>query len=53
MRLRVIADGKTEWSGAEVADSLVWIAACGYQRRAVTAGEYANVLPAMLKDPAC
>ena len=25
----VIADGKTEWSGAEVADSLVWIAACG------------------------
>ena len=33
----VIVDGKTEWSGAEVADSLVWIAACGYQRRAVTA----------------
>ena len=25
----VIVDGKTEWSGAEVADSLVWIAACG------------------------
>ena len=26
----VIVDGKTEWSGAEVADSLVWIAACEY-----------------------
>ena len=25
----VMVDGKTEWSGAEVADSLVWIAACG------------------------
>jgi hypothetical protein len=25
----VVVDGKTEWSGAEVADSLVWIAACG------------------------
>ena len=25
----VVMDGKTEWSGAEVADSLVWIAACG------------------------
>ena len=25
----VLVDGKTEWSGAEVADSLVWIAACG------------------------
>ena len=23
----VLVDGKTEWSGAEVADSLVWIAA--------------------------
>ena len=26
----VIVDGKTEWSGAEVADSLVCFAACGY-----------------------
>ena len=26
----VMVDGKTEWSSAEVADSLVWIAACGY-----------------------
>ena len=25
----VMVDGMTEWSGAEVADSLVWIAACG------------------------
>ena len=25
----VIVDGKTEWSGAEVAHGLVWIAACG------------------------
>ena len=25
----VIVDGKTEWSGAEVADSLVCFAACG------------------------
>ena len=33
----VIVDGKTEWSGAEVADSLVCFAACGYGRRAVTA----------------
>ena len=36
----VVVDGMTEWSGAEVADSLVWIAACGGWRR----GEYANVL---------
>ena len=33
----VVVDGMTEWSGAEVAGSLVWIAACGYGRRAVTA----------------
>ena len=33
-------DGKTEWSGAEVADGLVWIAACGGCHRY----EYANVL---------
>ena len=26
----VIVDGKTEWSGAEIADSLVCFAACGY-----------------------
>ena len=39
----VIVDGKTEWSGAEVADSLVWIAACGYGRRASHRDEYANV----------
>ena len=26
----VIVDGKTEWSGAEVADGLVWIAVCGW-----------------------
>ena len=25
----VVVDGETEWSDAEVADSLVWIAACG------------------------
>ena len=29
----VLVDGKTEWSGAEVADSLVWIAACGYRSK--------------------
>ena len=41
----VTVDGKTEWSGAEVADSLVWIAACGHGGRAVTAvSSYANVL---------
>ena len=41
----VIVDGKTEWSGAEVAHGLVWIAACGNGRGAVTVrGEYANVL---------
>ena len=30
-----MVDGKTEWSGAQVADSLVWmpIAACGYGKR--------------------
>ena len=33
----VVVDGMTEWSGAEVVDSLVWIAACGYGKRAVTA----------------
>ena len=50
----MMADGKTEWSSAEVADSLVWIAVCGYGRRAVTPrGEYANVLLAMPKDPGC
>ena len=32
----VVVDGKTECSGAEVAESLVWIAACGCRRRAVT-----------------
>ena len=32
----VIVDGMSEWSSAEVADGLVWIAACGYGRRAVT-----------------
>ena len=32
-----IVDGKIQWSGEEVADSLVSIAACGYGRRAVTA----------------
>ena len=25
----VVVDGMSEWSGAEVADGLVWIAACG------------------------
>ena len=41
----VVVDGKTEWSGAEVADSLVCFAARGYGRRAVTAvRQYANVL---------
>ena len=40
----VMADGKTKWSGAMVADGLVWIAARGYGRRAVNRGEYANVL---------
>ena len=44
----VIVDGKTEWSGAEVADGLVWIAACGGCHRY----EYANVLLAANKDPA-
>ena len=39
----VVVDGMTEWSGAEVADSLVWIAACGYGRRASHRDEYANV----------
>ena len=33
----VVVDGKAEWSGAEVADSLVCFAAYGYGRRAVTA----------------
>ena len=32
----VMVDGKTEKSGAEVADGLVCFAACGYGRRAVT-----------------
>ena len=25
----LIVDGESEWNGAEVADSLIWIAACG------------------------
>ena len=33
----LIVDGNTEWSGAQAADGLVWIAARGYGRRAVTA----------------
>ena len=33
----VVVDGNTEWSSAEIADSLVCFAACGYGRRAVTA----------------
>ena len=47
----VLMDGLTEWSGAEVAESLVWIAACGYGRRAVTAVSTPTccLLP---KDPA-
>ena len=48
----VMVDGKTEWSGAEVADSLVWIAACGYGRRAVTAVSTPTCCM-MPKDPAC
>ena len=39
----VIVDGKTEWSGAEVADSLVWIAACEYGRSAVFYGFWRRV----------
>ena len=35
--------GKTEWTSAEVADSLVCFAACGYGRRASHHDEYANV----------
>ena len=48
----VIVDGKAEWSSAEVAGSLVWIAACGYGRRAVTAVSTPTccLLP---KDPGC
>ena len=49
-----VVDGKTEWSGAEVADSMtrldrgLWVSKEGCHR-----GEYANVLPAMPKDTAC
>ena len=47
----VIVDRKTEWSGAGVVHGLVWIAACGYGRRAVTAVNTPTccLLP---KDPA-
>ena len=40
----MMVDGKTEWSGAEVADGLVWIAACGEAKEGCHRGEYANVL---------
>ena len=41
----MIVDGKTDWSGAEVAHGLVWIAACGYAwKEGCHRGEYANVL---------
>ena len=43
----VLVDGKTEWSGAEVADSLVCFAACPVQwvwKEGCHRGEYANVL---------
>ena len=40
----VIVDGKTQYSGAEVAHSLVCFAAWWVQRRACHRGEYANVL---------
>ena len=46
-----VVDGMTEWSGAEVADSLVCFAACGYGRRAVTA--VSTLMCCLLpKDPA-
>ena len=48
----VIADGKTEYSGAEVAHGLVCFAACGYSEGLSTAMN-TNVLVTMPKDPAC
>ena len=41
----VLVDGKTEWSGVEVVDSLVCFAACGYgSTEGCHRGGYANVL---------
>ena len=51
----VIVDGKTEYSGAEVAHGLVCFAACGYSGGLVTAASTPTccMLPKGLASPVC